>query len=85
MELETEDLIEIAEQADVIQAERFIEDDVGPRGSRDGKREKNMEEALTIMVDSMMALNLDKDAEKAEETEGEWTVQQHLNFQLFVT
>ncbi|TKS70677.1 Zinc finger-containing protein 1 [Collichthys lucidus] len=49
MELEEDDLIEIAEEADLIQAERIIEDNTDPRGGRDGRKKGDMEEAVREM------------------------------------
>lgn len=58
---EDEDLIEIAEEADLIQAERFIEDDWGFRGDRDAVRQKNIRDAVRTAEDLMLAIDLDKE------------------------
>lgn len=57
---EEEDLIEIAEEADLIQAERIIEDNFGPRGIRDARKKEEMQDAIREVEDLMLAMNLDK-------------------------
>uniref|UniRef100_A0AAX7TZG3 RZ-type domain-containing protein n=1 Tax=Astatotilapia calliptera TaxID=8154 RepID=A0AAX7TZG3_ASTCA len=57
---EEEDLIEIAEEADLIQAERIIEDNFGPRGIRDARKKEEMQDAVREVEDLMLAMNLDK-------------------------
>lgn len=74
MEEEEEDLIEIAEEADLIQAERFIEDDIHPRGGRDDKKREFMEENVREVEELMLAMNLDKAEIKAENSEEGWEV-----------
>ena len=75
MELEDEDdLIEIAEEADLIQEERRIEDNTGRRGGRDGRKNEDMEEAVRAVEELMLALNLDKAEIKAEQSEEVWQV-----------
>lgn len=79
MEVEEEDLIEIAEEADLIQADRFIDDNLDPRGGRDGRKKEDTEEAVRAVEELMLAMNLDKADIKAERKEGkmekeEWEV-----------
>lgn len=72
MELDEDDLIEIAEEADLIQAERIVEDNFGPRGGRDGR--KRGEEAVREVEELMLAMNLDKAEIQAEQSEEGWEV-----------
>ncbi|XP_047439999.1 NFX1-type zinc finger-containing protein 1 isoform X2 [Mugil cephalus] len=72
MELEEEDFIEIAEEADLIQAERIIDDNWNPRGGRDGRKKGDMDEAVRAVEEMMLAMNLDKDDIKAEQSENGW-------------
>ncbi|XP_071350561.1 NFX1-type zinc finger-containing protein 1 [Trachinotus anak] len=72
---EEEDLIEIAEEADLIQAERIIEDNFHPRGGRDGRNTGNTEEAVREVEELMLAMNLDKAETQAEQSEEEWQMQ----------
>lgn len=74
MEVEDEDLIEIAEEADLIQAERIIEDNIGPRGGRDGRKKEDMEEAVRAVEELMLAMNLDKSVIQAEQSNEGWEV-----------
>ena len=71
MELE-DDLIQIAEEADLIQAERITEDNTGPRGGRDGRKNGDMEEAVRVVEELMLALNLDEI--QAEQSGEGWKV-----------
>jgi len=75
-ELEDEDdLIVIAEEADLNQKERFIEDGGGPRGGRDGKRSGDIEEAVRAAEEMMLAINLNADEVQPEQSEGgHWQV-----------
>uniref|UniRef100_A0A4W6EBA4 Zinc finger NFX1-type containing 1 n=1 Tax=Lates calcarifer TaxID=8187 RepID=A0A4W6EBA4_LATCA len=73
MELDEDDLIEIAEEADLIQAERIVEDNFGPRGGRDGR--KRGEEAVREVEELMLAMNLDKAEIQAEQSEEGWEMQ----------
>ncbi|XP_030275595.1 NFX1-type zinc finger-containing protein 1 isoform X4 [Sparus aurata] len=75
MELDEEDLIEIAEEADLIQAERIIDDNTDPRGGRDGRRNQDVEEALREMEENMLAMNLDEAEIQAEQSEDGWEIQ----------
>ncbi|XP_023137605.3 NFX1-type zinc finger-containing protein 1 [Amphiprion ocellaris] len=76
MEVEEEDLIEIAEEADLIQAERIIEDNFDPRGGSDGRKKEDMEEAVRAVEELMLAMNLDKAEIQVEQREKEWEIQQ---------
>lgn len=69
MEAEEEDLIEIAEEAELIQAERLIDDDFGPRGGKDGRKKDEMEEAVRAIEELMLAMNLDTAELQAEQGE----------------
>ncbi|XP_070700533.1 NFX1-type zinc finger-containing protein 1 [Pempheris klunzingeri] len=75
MEVEEEDLIEIEEEADLIQAERIIEGDTGPRGDRDGRKKGDMEEAVRAVEELMLAINLDKAEVQAEQGRDVWEMQ----------
>ncbi|XP_069003772.1 NFX1-type zinc finger-containing protein 1 [Embiotoca jacksoni] len=75
MEQEEEDLIEIAEEADLIQAERIIEDNFGPRGGRDGRKKGDMEEAVRAVEELMLVMNLDKVDMQAEQSEEGFQIQ----------
>lgn len=79
-ELELEDFIEIAEEADLIQAERIIEDNTGPRGGRDGVRKGDMEEAVRAVEELMLAMNLDKVEIMAEQSKDGFEVKLGGNF-----
>ncbi|KAK2915291.1 NFX1-type zinc finger-containing protein 1 [Channa argus] len=74
MELE-DDLIEIAEEAELIQEERFIEDNMGARDGRDGKKKGEMEETIRFVEELMLAMNLDKVEIQAEQSEEGWEIQ----------
>lgn len=74
MELgEEEGLIEIAEEADLIQAERII-DDYDPRFDKDGTKKRNMESDVRKVEEMMLAMNLDKADIQAEQKEEGWMV-----------
>ncbi|XP_044203715.1 NFX1-type zinc finger-containing protein 1 [Thunnus albacares] len=75
MEQEEEDLIEIAEEADLIQAERIIDDNIVPRGGRDGRKREVMEDTVREVQELMLAMNLDKAEIKAEQSEEGWEIQ----------
>lgn len=69
---EEEDLIEIAEEADLIQAERFVEvSDM--HHSRDDDRRK-MEETVRDMAEMMLAMNLENTQIHAEQSDEGWEV-----------
>ncbi|XP_049446635.1 NFX1-type zinc finger-containing protein 1 isoform X2 [Epinephelus fuscoguttatus] len=76
MEMEDEDdLIEIAMEADLIQAERIIEDNIGPRGDRHDKKKEDMQEAVRQVEELMLAMNLDQVEIQAEQSEEGWEMQ----------
>lgn len=70
MEVEYEDLIDITEEADLIQAERII-DDSDPREAQDSRKKKDDMRKLEEM---MLVMNLDQDEIQHEESNGEWEV-----------
>ncbi|XP_041836553.1 NFX1-type zinc finger-containing protein 1 [Melanotaenia boesemani] len=69
-----DDLIEIAEEADLIQAERVIEDDwiVGAKIGKDERKKVAMDEAAREVEEMMLAMNLDKAEIQAEQNENDW-------------
>ncbi|KAM4740439.1 NFX1-type zinc finger-containing protein 1 isoform 2-T2 [Anableps anableps] len=71
---EEEDLIEIEEEAELIQAERMIEDGwtIGPRAGRDDKKKGKVEEAVREVEELMLAMNLDNVDIRAEQNEEAW-------------
>lgn len=71
MEVDEEDLIQIEEEADLIQAERIIEDDFG---GRDSRGEGDMKEAVRVIEEQMLAMNLDKAEIQAEQSKEGWEV-----------
>lgn len=75
MEVEEDDLIEIAEEADLIEAERIIEDDMGFRGDSDGEEALDTKEAVRELEDLMLAMNLDEAEIQAEQSEEGWEIQ----------
>ncbi|KAK6319679.1 hypothetical protein J4Q44_G00108900 [Coregonus suidteri] len=70
---EEDDLIEIAEEADLIQAERFVEDSNTHHG-RDEDRRK-MEEIVRDMAEQMLAMNMENTEIQAEQSEEGWEMQ----------
>lgn len=70
MEVEHEDLIDITEEADLIQAERII-DDYDPREAQDSRKNKDDVRKLEEM---MLVMNLDQDEIQHEEGTEEWKV-----------
>ncbi|XP_070815806.1 NFX1-type zinc finger-containing protein 1 [Chaetodon trifascialis] len=75
MEVEEEDLIEIAEEADLIQAERIIDDNMGPRGGKNDRKKGDTEEALRKVEELMLAMNLDGAEIQAQQSEEGWEMQ----------
>uniref|UniRef100_A0A3Q3JND9 RZ-type domain-containing protein n=1 Tax=Monopterus albus TaxID=43700 RepID=A0A3Q3JND9_MONAL len=75
MEVDEEDLIEIEEEADLIQAERIIEGDTGRRDGRDGGKKGDMEEAVHAMEELMLAMNLDNAQKQVEQSEDGFQMQ----------
>ncbi|KAG7494034.1 NFX1-type zinc finger-containing protein 1 [Solea senegalensis] len=82
MELEKEELIEITEEADLIQAERIIDDDISPRGDRDHGKKGNMKSAVREVEELMLAMNLEKDEIQTEQREDEWEMQREQKKKL---
>ncbi|XP_051269576.1 NFX1-type zinc finger-containing protein 1 [Dicentrarchus labrax] len=75
---EEEDLIEIAEEADLIQAERIIEDNIGPRAGRrdrDRRNKGDTQEVVREVEELMLAMNLDKSEIRAEQSEEGFEIQ----------
>ncbi|XP_020558865.1 NFX1-type zinc finger-containing protein 1 isoform X2 [Oryzias latipes] len=73
-EMEEEDLIEIAEEADLIQEERMIEDNwtVGPTA---GRQKGDQGQAVRAVEDLLLAMNLDKVGPQAEQSGDLWQMQ----------
>lgn len=73
---EEDDLIEIAEEAELIQAERMIEDGwtIGPQAGRDDKHKGGVEEAVREVEELMLAMNLDNVDIQAEQSDEAWQV-----------
>uniref|UniRef100_UPI0037E7DECA NFX1-type zinc finger-containing protein 1 n=1 Tax=Semicossyphus pulcher TaxID=241346 RepID=UPI0037E7DECA len=70
-----EDLIDITEEADMIMAERIIEDYIGPRDRREGRKEEDLQEAVRVAEEMMLAMNLNKAEIQPEQSDGEWEMQ----------
>lgn len=71
MELEEEDLIEIAEEADLIQADRIIEDNIDFHGDGDWRY---AEDSVREIEEMMLAMNVDNMDIQAEQGKDEWEV-----------
>lgn len=71
-----EDLIEIAEEAELIQAERMIDDEwtIGPRVGEDDRKKGKQEETVRDVEELMLAMNLDNVYIQAENSEEGWEV-----------
>ncbi|XP_069390104.1 NFX1-type zinc finger-containing protein 1 isoform X2 [Paralichthys olivaceus] len=82
MELMEEDLIEIEEEADLILAERIIDDDIGPRQGRDRRKELNMALAIREVEELMLVMNLDEAEIQAEQSEEGWEMQREQRIKL---
>ncbi|XP_020339540.2 NFX1-type zinc finger-containing protein 1 [Oncorhynchus kisutch] len=72
-EEEEEDLIEIAEEADLIQMERFVEVSDMHQSHDDDRRK--MEETVRDMAEMMLAMNLENTLIHAEQSEEGWEIQ----------
>lgn len=72
MEVEPEHLIDITEEADLIQAERFI-DDSDPS---EAQNSRNKNDDMRQLEERMLVLNLDENQEEIqhEENDVEWEV-----------
>ncbi|XP_071379095.1 NFX1-type zinc finger-containing protein 1 [Centroberyx affinis] len=75
LEVEEEDLLEIAEEADLIQAERIIEDNYHPRGGKDDEKRERMEETIREVEEMMLAMNLEKVEIQADQSDEGWEMQ----------
>lgn len=73
---EAEDLIEITEEADLIQADRIIDDEP----YRDGSGRANSAKKLKQVEKMMLALDLDEVEVKDEPNGEEWEV--NMNFKI---
>lgn len=70
MELEEEVLlIEIAQEADLIQAERIIDDYIDHGVGEDGRKNGDTEDDVREVEEMMLAVNLDKVDIQAEQSE----------------
>lgn len=78
MEVEHEDLIDITEEADLIQEERII-DDSDPREAQDSRKNKD---DLKMLEERMLVMNLGQDEIQHEESNDEWEVK-HLKKKIF--
>ncbi|XP_061687607.1 NFX1-type zinc finger-containing protein 1 [Syngnathoides biaculeatus] len=75
-EPEQEELIDITEEAELIQADRIIEDNIDAGRGKDPKMERLREAmALKRVQKSMLAMSMEEDDKKPEQTEEEWTLQ----------
>lgn len=72
MEVEPEDLIDITEEADLIQAERFI-DDSDPS---EAQNSRNKNDDMRLLEERMLVMNLDENQEEIqhEQIDVEWEV-----------
>lgn len=77
MEVEPEDLIEIKEEADLIEAERFI-DDSDPREAQNSRKNKD---DMRQLEERMLVMNLDENQEEIQR--GESDVEWEVNSQAF--
>ncbi|XP_034531554.1 NFX1-type zinc finger-containing protein 1 isoform X2 [Notolabrus celidotus] len=81
MEMEKEDLIDIIEEADMILADRIIEDHPGPRENREvreARKKEHMKQALREAEGMMLAMNLGEaeiQVEQSEQNGGVWEIQ----------
>ncbi|MEQ2212320.1 hypothetical protein XENOCAPTIV_029242, partial [Xenoophorus captivus] len=74
---EEDDLIEIAEEAELIQAERMIDDGwtIGPRADRDDKKKGKVDESVREVEELMLAMNLDNIDVRVQQSEDAWQMQ----------
>ncbi|CAJ1050338.1 NFX1-type zinc finger-containing protein 1 isoform X2 [Xyrichtys novacula] len=75
---EEEDLIQIIEEADMILADRIIDDDSWFRDDREGQKKKDLQRDLRELGEQMLAMNLGEaevQAEQSENKEPEWKIQ----------
>ncbi|KAM9410372.1 NFX1-type zinc finger-containing protein 1 [Pholidichthys leucotaenia] len=69
IEVEAEDLIEIAEEADLIQEGRIIEDEWVIE-DRDGRKKEEMKQAVKAIEEMMLAVNIDEADIQDEDNDG---------------
>ncbi|KAM3842920.1 NFX1-type zinc finger-containing protein 1-like, partial [Diretmus argenteus] len=69
---EEDDLLEIAEEAELSEAERIIDDNYGHRGGRDGKKNGGNQETIRVVQDLMLAMNLEDVEIQAEQSNEGW-------------
>ncbi|PIO25005.1 hypothetical protein AB205_0162460, partial [Aquarana catesbeiana] len=70
-EPEEEKLVDIQEEADIIQDERMLDDEDEEEAARHRKRKAKMEEHNEI-ADLLLAMSLKNDSQEPQETEGNW-------------
>nr|XP_061814239.1 NFX1-type zinc finger-containing protein 1-like [Nerophis lumbriciformis] len=70
-----EEVIEIAEEAELIQAERIVEDEIDLGRRKDPKKEREMEEAALKLMQREMLASVDQDDKTSEQTPEEWMFQ----------
>lgn len=70
LEVEQDDLIDIAEEADLIQEERII-DDSDPREAQVSRKNKD---DVRMLEEMMLGMNLEKNEIEPEESNEEWEV-----------
>ncbi|XP_060899287.1 NFX1-type zinc finger-containing protein 1 isoform X2 [Labrus mixtus] len=70
-----DDFIEITEEADMILADRLIDDSIGPKELRKGQKERDMQQAAREMEAMMLNMNLGQAEIQPQQGEGEWEVQ----------
>ena len=73
--MEVDDLIEIAEEADLIQAERYVDDKVDHEGRQGNKQRQD--ESVEMVADLMLAMNLDNTVVLQQDQDG-WEVTNHV-------
>lgn len=69
-----ENVIEITEEADLIQEERMIDDSIFPEDGEEGWKHRDVEHKLKHVEEGMLAMNLNETDIKPEENEEEWKV-----------
>ncbi|XP_024125640.1 NFX1-type zinc finger-containing protein 1 isoform X2 [Oryzias melastigma] len=76
-DMEVEDLIEIAEEADLIQEERMIDDNwtMSPAAGKDGRQKGDLGDAVRAVERLMLAMNLDNVGPQAEQSGEAWQMQ----------
>ncbi|KAF7649472.1 hypothetical protein LDENG_00140980 [Lucifuga dentata] len=74
MEVEEQDLIEIAEEADLIQAERFIEDNTDHRDIQKERNKKAMEDAVREVEEMMLAVKLENAEIQPGQSDEGWEI-----------